>query len=546
MLAKREKYLKDERAKQILLFFPIQCVQILEKGQVFSSNQLEQFWSSLQEISNFTHRENPDETGNRIEDAVCGGAAVLLKLHRDWLRQHPDKEEWCIQQIVKTICNPPQPKSYDCADKFISWDWEGFCAQTIPMIWAEYPDEPLIRQCIARLALSYHYKTVEILFNSAANNRNSLGGNFKQLQHLLRHWAVLRWQRDYTFPQEKTDIDIETTLLQEFEAFVQSTISPQVPSLEEISLTEHSRKLTKTRSYRSRRPKQSIGIDLILIQAAYAWLPSLDRAISETERTEWIAFWKEALGCTLRMLGEEAEDEEVEINPFFDWDRWVIKNIAPLILQMRATEHPEEFWQPILGLGRQGKFWIKSFLSHWCINGLSFEPASEIFVREWQAMIEFALSSPQWHRHSFYLEEAWCHLIGLDSMIYDLWTEAQKNVIKQMHPLYHCWAKEHLKNPRCATKFIIFLKQLAAEEILFDSLIWLKEAISQTDEWFWRERDIQDWLVSLLEQCWRCHQAKLRQKQASFDAFKDLLKKLAEFQNSMAFEIQQRVASTQI
>lgn len=84
------------------------------------------------------------------------------------------------------------------------------------------------------------------------------------------------------------------------------------------------------------------------------------------------------------------------------------------------------------------------------------------------------------------------------------------------------------------------------EEILFDSLIWLKETISQTDEWFWRERDIQDWLVSLLEQCWRCHQAKLRQKQASFDAFKDLLKKLAEFQNSMALEIQQRVASTQL
>lgn len=53
--------------------------------------------------------------------------------------------------------------------------------------------------------------------------------------------------------------------------------------------------------------------------------------------------------------------------------------------------------------------------------------------------------------------------------------------------------------------FIIFLKQPAAEEILFDSLIGLKEAISQTDEGFWQERDIQDWLVSLLEQCWRCH-----------------------------------------
>ena len=133
--------------------------------------------------------------------------------------------------------------------------------------------------------------------------------------------------------------------------------------------------------------------------------------------------------------------------------------------------------------------------------------------------------------------------MGFDDLVDDMWTEAQKPVIKQMYVLYERWANEHLKNPRCAIKFIIFLKKPAAEEILFDALIWLKEAISQVSDYFWGERDIQDWLVSLLDQCWRCHQLKLRQQQTSFNAFKELLKKLADFQNPMALEIQQRVAS---
>ncbi|MBV6626989.1 MAG: hypothetical protein KI793_29310 [Rivularia sp. (in: Bacteria)] len=549
LVAKREKYLNEQNEqheKQVLLLFPVQCLKILDKSQVLSLNELEILWNQLQEISNFTPPESFQDAVNRIEDCICGGAAVLLKLHRDWLREYPEREQWCVLQIRKTICNPPQHKGYDSAESLVSWSWEAFCAQVIPIIWAEYPDKPDVRECVALLALNNHYKTVETLFNSAANYRKSLGDNFKQLQHFTLRWAVMRWRRDYTHSEEQTDFNLENWLQQEVEAFVQKNISPKVPSLEELSVKEPSQKLTKTRSYhRTRRPKQRPGIDLMLIQAAYDWLPSLEQATDATERNEWINFWKEALSCFLQMLGEESEDnEKVEIEPFSKWDEWVIKRIATLILQLRSTEHPEEFWQPILGLGRRGEFWIDKFLGKWFINYFNSEPASDSFVKEWQGMIEFALSSPKWHRHSFYLEEAWCELMGFNSILIDLWTESQKPVVKQMHPFYQRWAKEHLKNPRCATHFIIFLKKPAAEEIVFDGLIWLNEAISQVDQRFWRERDIQDWLVSLLDQCWRYYQSRLRLKKASFDAFKEILKKLADFQNPMALEIQQRVAST--
>lgn len=546
LVVKREKYLHEQREKQVLLLFPVQCLTILNKCQVLTLKELENLWSQLQEISHFTPLENPNDIVNSIEDCLCGGAAVLLKLHRDWLKRHPEREEWCVSQIIKTVYNPPQSSRYSSAESPVSWSWEAFCAQGIPTIWAEDPDEPTVRGCVARLVLNYHYKTVEILFNYAANYRKPLGDNFKQLQHFTLRWAVMRWRLDYTHSEEQTDFNLESWLQQEVEAFVQKTISPKVPLLEELSVKEYSQKLTKTRSYHRRRPKQRPGIDLMLIQATYAWLPSLEQATDASERNEWISFWKEALGCFLRMLGDESEeDKEVEINPFYDWDKWVIKHIVTLILQLRSTEHPEEFWQPILRLGRRGKFWIDRFLNEWFMNYFSSDPASERFVKEWQGMIEFALSSPKWHLHSFYLEEAWCELMGLNSILFDLWTEQQKPIVKQMHPFYQRWAKEHLKNPRCAKNFIIFLKKPAAEEIVLDALIWLNEAISQAGQRFWRESDIQAWLVSLLDQCWRFHQPKLRQKKTSFDAFKKLLKQLADFQNPMALEIQQRIAFTE-
>ena len=223
LIARQEEYAKVNGDKQVLLFFPIQCKQILDKGQPLPDNALPEFWDALQNISKLVPPTNPDSTHNKIEDAICGGATVLLKLHRNWLRQNPDKEEWCITQIAKIIFNPPQTRECDRPDSLISWNWEVFCASIIPVLWVESPDLPGLRQCIIELALSYHYETVKILFSSAANYRSTLGDNFKQLQQFLLRWAVIRWKRDYSLFKDDPNFNIEVWVQQEAEAFIQKT-----------------------------------------------------------------------------------------------------------------------------------------------------------------------------------------------------------------------------------------------------------------------------------------------------------------------------------
>lgn len=534
--AKSEKIPNDSEKQLLLLNFSRHCRQILNEGKPLPHESLEEFWDRLQRVSESTLPVDAEPGVVDVKDAVCGGAAVLLQFHCDWLEQHPERREWCVGQLLKTIHDPPKAKRYDSGVDIYDGYWDSFCAQAIPLLWAEEPDLPILRECVALLAASYHYKTVEILFASAANVRSRLCDNFKQLQHFLLRCAAARWKWNLTRHEKNHSFNVETWLQQEVQAFVDKSITPQIPPLDDLSAKKSALKYDRISHRRNHGP------DLELIQAAYAWAPSLNQASSETERAEWIAFWKEALGWTLRMLIDETGGEKAIDELSSDWDRWVFDHVAPLIMELRPTERPEEFWKPILSLGTPGHYWIKDFLEYWFINGLRSERGCDVFVYEWRAMVEFAFSSSEWSfdsaRSQYHLEEMWCCLMGFDWIISD----TQKPIVRQMHDIYERWAGTHLKKPHCAKQFIAFLKQPAAEEILLDGLIWLENAACQAGDQFWSGRGIQEKLASLLNRCWQSHQSNLRRHQTSFGAFKSLLKGLADRQNTFAMELQDRVS----
>ena len=70
-----------------------------------------------------------------------------------------------------------------------------------------------------------------------------------------------------------------------------------------------------------------------------------------------------------------------------------------------------------------------------------------------------------------------------------------------------------------------------------------QKAARQSGNGFWNEYGLPEALVSLLDMCWRSHRERLRQQATAFNAFTMLLKTLADFQNPVALEIQQRVVS---
>ena len=551
---KREAASKELEDRQLLIHLPIRCRQILDSGKPLTPENLEHLWELLQRMSKITPPADDEFDVLAVENTICGGVAVFLQLHRDWLKQYPEKEKWCVEQLTNTILKPPKPREYDSEISLANWHWDRFCAHAIPIFWAEEPDSPLLRKCVAILTVNPHYETVNILFKSASRYRGTLGSQFKQLQHFLLRWADARWKHGRERYKEKPRFNVKAWLKREIDAFAKGSISSEIPTWRRLA----ERKPQKDRhtvvlgpkglTPKKRRYKQRPDFDFWLIKAAYDWIPPLDQATSEAERAEWIGFWKEALGWTLQLLGGDIEeDEKISATPT-EWDHWVFEHIASLITQLKTEENPEEFWKPILALGSPGHYWVEDFLRQWFLNGLRSDPAPASFMTQWQAMLDFAFGSSNWKigagRRRLYLEEIWWSLMGFDWIISNMWVAAHKPVILQMRNAYKRWADEHLTSSHSSVRFIQFLKQPAAQKILFDGLIWLDEASNKANKYFWHDRDeLQDLLASLLDMCWCAHQQELRQHKNAFRAFKNLLRKLVDLQNLLGLEIQQRLVA---
>jgi hypothetical protein len=547
-LDEKEISLREASERRLLrLSFPIRCRTILNEGQPLPAEQLDQFWRNIQYIADFSPIKDAFGLYN-TEHSICGGIAVLIQLHWDWLQQYPEREEWCLNQLIKIIHNPPEASELSSDDSNNESIWDIFCAQIVPLIWSKFSDSDIWRECIAILATNSRYAVVSTVFYYAAKLRSSFYADFKRLQHLTFRWAAVRWKWNRTRYGSESSFDLEAEQHREIKAFLENSLSPVLPTWEEVAVQvwEELSDIEPHEAYNQpglfgpRRPRQFPGLDLRLIQAAYTWLPSLEQAISKAERTEWSIFWKEALNYSLQKL---------EGNTTIDgWSMWLFTRIASLITQLRPVEEPESFWQPILGLGVSKHRWIEHFLTQWFVNGLSSQTTADAFIKGCNAMVEFTFSSPNWKfdptNYQYDLEDMWCCLVGLDWSLSKMWTVEHKPIIRQIYGLYERWAGEHLDKPRCALKFITFLTKPAAEDLRIDSLVWLDVA-SQSNTHFWDEEKLVERLASVLDICWRLHQSKLRRQHNSFSAFKNLLKKLADFQNPLALEIQQRIVSMQ-
>jgi hypothetical protein len=547
--AKTEASRKSFNEQFSIVSWPLQCRQILNSGAPLSEENLESLWTELLRISESAPVEHKvTRRVIQVEHAICGAIAVLAKLHQDWLKQHPEREKWCVQKLTKIILNPPKSGPLDIEGTGGDWKWNGFSAEALPIFWAKDPDSPILRKCMVLLATNSDIRTVAFLFASSGEKRKQLGPHFKQLQHFLRHWAAEKWRHRLNQIRDMPTTDIAKWLEREIQHFVEGATAASLPTLRELAVEEP---IDRYRSWDEdwKRPTLDPTLDLSLIQAAYSWLPALDRANSIEERAEWLSFWHEALDCTLdrlRVEKEEDEDKEVDGLPY-DWDYWVLNRISELILQLEQSEQPETFWKPILEVGPGGYHWLEDFFQKWFINGFSSGKVRDGFSREWRAMAEFVFSSPKWNPEAsrlwYDVRRVWWSILGFSQSIANLWDEDKKLLVAGMRDIYEQWANAYLYDSMSALQFAAFLRSPAAKEIVLDGLVWFERNTKAAKDEFWQEHNIQDILAEVLDKCWRHHQIELRQEEKYFTAYKSLLKKLAVFQNPLALEIQQRIAT---
>ncbi len=567
---------EDHAIKNALLTLPFRLWGLLKEEESLPEESLEDFWKALQSFSSLTAREDWDIRSFGPEHCMAGGAAVLLRHHRDWLRSRPDRETWCLSTILNLVLDPPAPPPFDGDVIFQEGRWQGFCANIVPFLLAENPESKELRKEVALLASERHYNTVRILFKSAAEQRVQLGDDFGRLQHLVMRSAVARWTNVPAELLIASEVEakgrlnrirravmrwvhrlltrfgaiepgIEAWTKREINRFVRASTPTQVPDWRTIQDAVNEDLQVADSSDDGYEPIGSPGIDLHMVMFAYSWLTDLQDATDEEERADRIHFLGQALSCSLEVIGGLLAVDRRFDDTNLEWYRWLFDRLARIIPAMREDEHPERFWQPIVELGVEGHYWVQLFLSSWFVGNPALVSSPHHFRVEWQRMIELAFELPGWSfddtTRASDLEDNWCALMGFEGYLAKMWTENHRPIVDQMRDLYHRWARHHLTRRRCGEAFAVFLKQPAAEGLRLEAIRWLAEAVKKVGEWYFQETSVEESIVSFLDHCWTRHRQDLRRNREAFADLNRLLRLLADRQNETAIELLQRIAS---
>jgi hypothetical protein len=496
---------------------------------------------------------------------VCGGIAVLIVLHSEWVESRPDVEKWCSDWLEKVLSDPPSDGPLEFEGTLFDLHWDSFLADIAPAVWARGLDDHDSRMMVAMMAMSFRYETAAILMRRATRLRHALGADFERLQSLLILWAAIRniWNHSRSF--EKPWTRVERWRISLAHAFAERRLPHRIESFERIAeaskrqvaavLFRRYRKfarvdgsrtldLAEFRSRQRRRP----GFDLQVLMAAFRSHPPPGEVSSAEGRENTVHLHRELLGICLRRARASVRERDDNYHHSSErvpneFDRWILERVAGLIPQVDTVEDAEPFWKPLLDLDLEAHYWTESFLRSWFLHGKKAARSPEAFAVHWRAMVDYALAPGErdatYRRRSMLLE-----LMGLDWLCIDVVGGKDfREVIGSMTPAYREWASGSLRDGDSVRRFARFLRQPAASVMLAEGIGWVLESMQQCTGRMWdEESETAEALVSLVEHWWRTRHEATPVSGCGKEAAMGLLKILADTQLPRALELQDQIA----
>lgn len=533
---------------QLLMTLPIRCLQLFEQGRAIPSQELENFWTTLQRIAEHYSSASEEEGPSRKEDSLCGGVAVLLRFHSDWLALHPERDAWCRQILLDILNQPPRPSTYDSPQTLCGWAWDRFAARAIPHLWAENHMSYELRNAACLLVGNPHEETAAIFFAELSTVRERLVDSYWQM---LRFAVECGKERGGAWRSQE-ESQFEQWLHRRAAEFAAGNIPSDVLALRSVSQATESKRSERNtrppaRQQKVRGYKRPVELDMRTVQFAYSSLPGLSRCNTPGERSRVIGIWRDALHYSLSLLHEEGE--EVDFDGLTDeWDRFLFARISDLIIELRKDEKPEEFWKPILELGERAHPWVEEFLRQWLHAGDRDPEPQARFCSRWQEMIRFALDAPNWQFPDYYyrwdLQEILSLLIGSDAKgVIQCNTEDWKP-LSAVRDLLQEWVNRHGHRPRCFYGLILLLSKPGFSLLPIPGLQWLDQSLRQADpRVIWDRRGTARDLAILLDKLWSRRPASLTSSKEARTAFQNLLDSVATQQEPLALQLQSRIVS---
>jgi hypothetical protein len=556
-------------AESTVMGLPQRCRDRLDAARPLSQEELTWLWAYLQDMEAGPAPAAVDgDPVIHAEDVLCGGIAVLVILHHDWLTADPERIAWCRRKLAAVLEHQPVPFRFDSEIASGERKWDTFAAEAGVALLARNRDDALARRLVASGVIGFHYSTTARTLLSACRHRERLGDDFDRMLGLAIRWAGLRtplafatrpgfdtpdesWHErkealirgfvERRAPVELPDIRaVNTAAAAEIDA-VQSRRFP------EMARARAAPRRSRRRAGRSRESlyRESLRLDSHVISSAFAWLDL--RSARPDERRRWLSYVRSFLGLMLASIPQIDDARQQEIDGLPDgFDNWVFGLVARAIPCLTAAEDPRSLWQPILDLGSPAHQWVERFFWDWFTDGLRAAPTPEDFVRLWSGMIEHALTSPAWDpnvNRSYDLDGMVFELLGFDSRMNKLGQKpAFTLAVAEMENVFARAAQRWFGMPKIVTGFLNFVTQPAAADLLLPGIRWLAAVVPSFDSYDWKY-GLEENLIAFLHTCWEREQSRIAGDPRLQEAFLSLLACVVSRGGHAAIALRDRVVN---
>lgn len=463
-------------SSQIWLGLPGKLRKWIDERSEPSPEELESFWDESQKAIMQPADQHLLSQGVIAKaDLECGVAALFVACAREWLRSHPEREDWCRRALLAPFeGEPPATHEFDSAEQFSSDSWDGFCADALPLLWAESPQDPELRSGVARLAIHLHLETVQRTFRATAGEP-SLTLGLAELEHLTLHWARYKLWRQARAHATKYGAsenaglfaklpDFEPTTRDALIGFEAGTLGPPPPLRDWLAETPDGVMIAR----QARRQPVLHSLSLSYLVAARVHLAITESAVEDSERAEFAADLADSL------IGKLVPDsvDRIPGTPYTE-ERHALNLLARLTLDA-SEDGAEAIWKPILEAGEPAHYWVEAYLGELWSAGLREERLNIKLVSVIRRILSFTEKS--WTRSGRGGDDLALKVTGVDTVHRSLWSEQRQWVLADLEPQWSKWVKPRLTGTWFARYFAHFLEAPAAAAIRGEALSWLAEA----------------------------------------------------------------------
>lgn len=570
--------LQEVNERHLLLSFPFQCRQCLDKGEQLSQEQIDWAWSSQETIQaheeQLESQDHPFAPGewSRKPDALMAAAATLLCLGGQRLTN--EQRDFCRHHYEAVLAEEPPRRSLDVPESVGNLSWDFFLADMTVEYLANDPNDEAARWGVERCITAYHYRALEHFVTLARDQRERIPDLFPLLSGYLMAWSALReqlrrthgelshYERALASRREDPDPTIAVALeamrkeakslderCAEFSTAVVAwnTLGADLDaaitqSLEQLREASDRAGIGMTyepheEEYDDRVDHADVGLDLYVLHYGFSWI-DLSLAASDHERDAWIELLSGLQTVQQRLVPPSIQNKRFSGYGYaHDFDLFLHGLLARNVVRSPGGASAP-VWQVQLDQIDIAPGHVESFLDLCCAAAWDEQPDPSAFADLWVSMFEYALESASWCPEAGQPPVTWKSLVGMDfhGVEYD-WKSKVSQRLSNHSQIVDRALRVAIKDPLSAK---VLIHACSDAQWAF-SRTALLELFSQTLR-LWNDLEFpSDEVCRFLETSWTEHSQSIRTQANLEGAFMTLLNKAVQVGSQSASQLAERV-----